>query len=69
MAEPRTSLHRWTGSIIILVILLNTQARLHTISGEKVSFLIDQLSKKDYRKAAASGQPKAIVDGEVEYAE
>jgi hypothetical protein len=49
--------------------LLNTQARLHTISGEKVSFLIDQLSKKDHRKAAASGQPKAIVDGEVEYAE
>ena len=63
MADPRTSLYRWKGSIILLVILLDTQARLHTISGEKVSFLID------HRKAAASGQPKAIVDGEDEYAE
>jgi hypothetical protein len=62
MAEPRTSLHIWKGSIILLVVLV----RLYTISGEKGSLLSDQLSKKDhipYKKVVEESQPKSIGDG------
>jgi hypothetical protein len=61
MAEPRTSLHTWKGSIIISVVLV----RLYTISGERVSLLFDQLSRKDHisDKKTVEKSQKSIGDG------
>jgi non-homologous end joining protein Ku len=61
MAEPRTSLHMWKGSIILLVVLVNILVRLYTISGEKGSLLLDQLTRKDhisYKKAVEKKSTK-----------
>ena len=65
MAEPRTSLHMWKGSIILLVVLVNILVRLYAISGEKGSLLLDQLTRKDnisYKKAVEKSQPRTIGD-------
>ena len=65
MAEPRTSQHIWKGSIIPSVVLLDISARLYTVKGGAV-LLYNQISEKDqriqFKKAAASSQPKSIVD-------
>ena len=64
MAEPRTSLHTWKGSIILLVVLVNILVRLYTIPGEK-GLLLDQLTRKDhisYKKAVEKSQPRTIGD-------
>lgn len=64
MAEPRTSQHMWKGSIIPL--MLDISARLYTVKGGAVLLLYNQISEKDqriqFKKAAASSQPKSIVD-------
>ena len=67
MAEPRTSRHMWKGSIIPSVVLLDISARLYTVKGGAVLLLLyNQISEKDqriqFKKAAASSQPKSIVD-------
>lgn len=67
MAEPRTSQHIWKGSIIPSVVLLDISARLYTVKGGAVLLLLyNQISEKDqriqFKKAAASSQPKSIVD-------
>ncbi|MFL6509453.1 MAG: hypothetical protein ACJ704_16160 [Nitrososphaeraceae archaeon] len=65
MAEPRTSLHTWKGSIILLVVLVDISIKLYTVSGEKGSLSFDQLSKKyyiPYKKPAEKSQPKSIGD-------
>jgi hypothetical protein len=64
MAEPRTSQHMWKGSIIPL--MLDISARLYTVKGGAVLLLYNHISEKDqriqFKKAAASSQPKSIVD-------
>lgn len=64
MAEPRTSQHIWKGSIIPS--MLDISARLYTVKGGAVLLLYNQISEKDqriqFKKAAASSQPKSIVD-------
>ena len=64
MAEPRTSQHIWKGSIIPL--MLDISARLYTVKGGAVLLLYSHISEKDqriqFKKAAASSQPKSIVD-------
>jgi hypothetical protein len=64
MAEPRTSQHMWKGSIIPS--MLDISARLYTVKGGAVLLLYNQISEKDqriqFKKAAASSQPKSIVD-------
>ncbi len=64
MAEPRTSQHIWKGSIIPL--MLDISARLYTVKEGAVLLLYNQISEKDqriqFKKAAASSQPKSIVD-------
>jgi hypothetical protein len=63
MAEPRTSQHMWKGSIIPS--MLDISARLYTVKGGLL-LLYNQISEKDqriqFKKAAASSQPKSIVD-------
>jgi hypothetical protein len=63
MAEPRTSQHMWKGSIIPL--MLDISARLYTVK-EGAVLLYNHISEKDqriqFKKAAASSQPKSIVD-------
>jgi hypothetical protein len=64
MAEPRTSQHMWKGSIIPS--MLDISARLYTVKGGAVLLLYNHISEKDqriqFKKAAASSQPKSIVD-------
>jgi hypothetical protein len=64
MAEPRTSQHIWKGSIIPS--MLDISARLYTVKGGAVLVLYNHISEKDqriqFKKAAASSQPKSIVD-------
>lgn len=64
MAEPRTSQHIWKGSIIPS--MLDISARLYTVKGGAVLLLYNHISEKDqriqFKKAAASSQPKSIVD-------
>ena len=64
MAEPRTSQHIWKGNIIPL--MLDISARLYTVKEGAVLLLYNQISEKDqriqFKKAAASSQPKSIVD-------
>jgi hypothetical protein len=70
MAEPHTSQHMWKGSIIPSVVLLDISARLYTVKGGPVLLLLllyNHISEKDQRiqfkkAAAASSQPKSIVD-------
>jgi hypothetical protein len=67
MAEPRTSQYIWKGSIIPSVVLLNISVRLYTVKeGGAVLLLYNHISEKDqriqFKKAAASSQPKSIVD-------
>jgi hypothetical protein len=69
MAKPRTSQHMWKGSIIPSVVLLDISARLYTVKGGPVLLLLlyNHISEKDQRiqfkkAAAASSQPKSIVD-------
>lgn len=63
MAEPRTSQHMWKGSIIPS--MLDISARLYTVKGGLL-LLYNHISEKDqriqFKKAAASSQPKSIVD-------
>jgi hypothetical protein len=67
MAEPRTSQHIWKGSIIPL--MLDISARLYTVKEGAVLLLYNQISEKDqriqFKKAAASSQPKSLVDNNV----
>jgi hypothetical protein len=67
MAEPRTSQHIWKGNIIPL--MLDISARLYTVKEGAVLLLYNQISEKDqriqFKKAAASSQPKSIVDNNV----
>lgn len=60
MAEPRTSLNMWKGSIIVSFVLLNISVRLYTISRRKgSSLLFDQSYEKGHRiqdKKASSSQ-------------
>ena len=69
MAEPRTSQHIWKGSIIPSVVLLDISVRLYTVKGGAVLLLYNHISEKDqriqFKKAAASSQPKSIVDNNV----
>ena len=64
MAEPHTSQHIWKGSIIPS--MLDISARLYTVKGGAVLLLYNHISEKDqriqFKKAAASSQPKSIVD-------
>jgi hypothetical protein len=64
MAEPRTSQHIWKGSIIPS--MLDISARLYTVKGGAVLVLYNHISEKDqriqFKIAAASSQPKSIVD-------
>jgi hypothetical protein len=64
MAEPRTSQHMWKGSIIPL--MLDISARLYTVKEGAVLLLYNRISEKDqriqFKKEAASSQPKSIVD-------
>lgn len=64
MAEPRTSQHIWKGSIIPS--MLDISARLYTVKEGAVLLLYNRISEKDqriqFKKAAASSQPKSIVD-------
>jgi hypothetical protein len=66
MAEPRTSQHMWKGSIIPSVVLLDISVRLYTVKGGAVLLLYNHIFEKDqriqFKKAAASSQPKSIVD-------
>jgi hypothetical protein len=69
MAEPRTSLHIWKGSIIPSVVVVNILVRFYNriLSGESSLLLFDQLTEKDYyisyKRAVEKSQPKSIGHG------
>jgi hypothetical protein len=63
VAEPRTSLHMWKRSIILLVVLVNILVRVYTVAGGrrrgKCSLLLFDHRIQD-KKAAEKSQPKSI---------